>query len=139
VTATLPSLTTANVSAARARAVRAEWLTSLKLGLCTVPDLINHACSPDGRPLLRIGLVRLLTEQDGWTRNGAVATINQALRLLGQPEMTSQQASKLHVQWLVDSRSGGRRVQALTDAMDPKMHQPWGGFPYASRPQGDDG
>lgn len=127
-----PSLAVANVSAARARQVRAEWLASLQIGVCTISDVITYACEPSGRPLLRLSVVRLLTEQDGWTRAAAVNTVNHALRLLDQPELKPGAAAKLNLQWLVDARAGGRRILALTDAMDPKSEQPWSGFPYAT-------
>jgi hypothetical protein len=132
----MPSLAAANASASAAREVRAEWLFSLQIGLCSVPDIVAHACEPEGRPLLRLGLVRLLEAQDRWSRTSAINTINQTLRILGKPELTPREAAKLNVQWLVDARSGGRRQLALADALDRKANPPWAGFPYSPQQKG---
>lgn len=133
----MPDLAVANASAINARAVRAEWLATLQIGLCTIADIVTFACEPDGRPLLKLGLVRLLEAQDGWSRHRAIATINQTARLLKLQELTSAAATKLNVQWLVDARSGGRRQLALADAMDGKNELPWPGFPYSPQTKGD--
>lgn len=134
---TMPSLAEANVSAARARDVRGEWLYSLQLGAVGVGDIIAHACEPEGRPLLRISVVRLLEAQDGWSRAAAIAAMNQALRVLGRAELAPREVLKLNIQWLVDARSGGRRQLALADAMDEKSDPPWLGFPYSPHQKGD--
>ncbi|WP_433673919.1 hypothetical protein [Microbacterium gorillae] len=133
---TLPSLAVANESAEHARQVRADWLFSLQDGVVSMFDIITQACEPDGRPLLRIGLVRLLEHQDGWSRHAAITTINQTLRLLSLPELSARGAAKLTVQWLVDARSGGRRQLAFADAMDSKTQLPWPGFPYSPQQEG---
>lgn len=126
-----PPLAVANRYAAQARTLRAEWLVSLHEGLITFTDLVEYACTPDGRPLLRIGLMRLLSEQDGWNRTRAWDTINRTLAVLGDAPLTRAEAAKLTVQWLVDARAGERRILAFTDALDPKDALPWSGFPYA--------
>ena len=131
---TRPSVSVAQMSAAHARVVRAEWHTSVSLGLTTLSDVVREACSPTGRPLLRMSLLRLLAERPGEGPASALRILNLTLTTLGLPLASRAQASRLNIQWLVDGRAGGRRILAFTDACDAKDEPPWPGFPYAAAP-----
>lgn len=128
-----PPLATANKAASRARNIRAEWLTGIHMGLFAPADVIKAACEPDGAPLRRITLMRLLTEQDGWGRGKATSALERTLRLLDM-DPANHRVNTLTIQWLIDARAGGRRVHALADALNTNAETPWEGFPYAPQP-----
>lgn len=130
---TRPPLATANQAADRARNIRAEWLTGIHMGLFTPADIIEAACEPDGKPLLRITLMRLLTEQDGWGLPKAKTVLERTLRLLDL-RPAAHPTRTLTVQWLIDARAGGRRIHALADAINDTTEIPWAGFPYTTQP-----
>jgi len=133
---TMPSLNSANLSRAEADRMRAEWLLRVHDGTTTVTELIRQACAPGYHPLLRIPLVRLLADQDGWGRARAFRTINRTLALLGKQPISRAEASRLPLQWLLDARSGGRRCMALSDAarQQTRESRPWTGWPYLPEP-----
>ena len=115
-----------------AEAERTSWLLSEENGNVYPADIIYAACEPGGQPLLRLTVFKLLTHQPGWGEARALRTIHRMCRLLGTP---TDRPKRLSIAWLVDSRTGGHRLQAFADAMtDPGL--PWPGFPYAPRPKG---
>ena len=116
----------------RAEAERTSWLSSEEAGLVSPADIIGAACAPGGEPLLRMTLLKLLSHQPGWGEARALRAIHRMCRQLGAPTQTPR---RLTIAWLVDSRTGGHRLQAFCDALtDPAL--PWPGFPYAPQQKG---
>ncbi|KQP63014.1 hypothetical protein [Nocardioides sp. Leaf285] len=119
----------ARASLQAARLQRSEYLISLAEGLLTPLDLITAACEPSGRPLRRITLRQLVLAQPrvGKTRADAY------LAALAERLSISENLASRNVAWLIDPRSGGRRIQAWLDVAHPR-EIPWPGFPLAPRP-----
>lgn len=126
-----PSLDVANEARAKARFVRAARLYSLANGSTTVVETIAAATDDAGRPLLRLTLRQLLLAQKGWGEQRTAHVIGRTLSVIGAPETPTR---KLTVAWLIDPRSGGRRIMAFCDALSAKDGPPWPGFPFAPHP-----
>lgn len=126
-----PSLQVANTARAEANAERGRALASLRAGTSDVTGILRRACLPEGKALRRIPLVRLLSGQDGWTKRRARATVRSVLTVLQDRSTGYDAVDQLTIMWLIDARTGGRRMRALADALDPKEMPPWMGFPYA--------
>jgi hypothetical protein len=124
------SLALANTAKKASARTRAEWLTSLSMGVISISDLIEAATTEDNRALRRITLRQLLSTQEGWGRAKTSRVLFLTTHLLGL-----EPTSRLTVAWLLDARAGGRRVRALADALFDRA-QPWIGFPYAPLPAG---
>ena len=116
-----------------AESERTRWLATVNDGLVTVTDVIEEACTPDGRPLLALTLRKLLAHQPGWGDGRAMRTIN---RMCGLLAISPQNQRRLTIAWLVDSRTGGHRIQAWCDVLTEKSGPPWSGFPYSPEPKG---
>lgn len=127
-----PSLEKANFAAKKARQIRAKWLTAIHLDVCTISDLISYACeNKDAKPLLRITLVRLLSDQKNWNKTKAIHALEQIITLLDNPPMPENDILRIDVQWLLDSRSGGRRIKAFCDVTQRHEKEiPWTNFPF---------
>lgn len=121
-------LAVANISRAQANSLRAEWLFGLASDYLTLLDLLAHATSKAGRPLRRISMFQLLTAQVGCGPATANSTLDRLRALLrcttGNPAMT--------VGWLLDNRTGGRRLLALTTALRGGELEPWTGWPFSA-------
>jgi hypothetical protein len=118
----------ANSARDAAAKLRAEWLVSLDAELVSVSDLLLHACTLEGRPLLRLPLRQVLLSQPdlGVARAGKILARIQDLLGLEMP------VRKMTVAWLLDRRAGGRRFMAWLDATQKSRSEPWPGFPYRS-------
>lgn len=115
--------------------IRAMWLWDIHTTRAsdhpvTMRDLLVEACTPAGRPLGRIRLTRLLQAGTGCSRLSAGRMINQLLATIGG---TINDQRDLTVRWLLDPRSGGRRIIALADVLHMRDGVPWPGFPFAPR------
>lgn len=126
-----PPLEQANVAKAQAHRARAAALISVAEGRHTIVDVIKHAATEAGRPLLRITLRQLLLAQPGWGDERCGSALNQLTAVLGAP------AAKLHrrkltIAWLLDARAGGKRFMAFCDVIAAKTDAPWPGFPFAA-------
>ena len=118
-------------SALEARRLQAEWLHLVSTGELPPMEVIQEACTEDGASLRKLRLYSLLTSQPRWGEKKAL----QVLELMISVLKVKVDPKEVTVGWLVDSRSGGRRVQALVDALQPR--EPiWPGFPFASKPKG---
>lgn len=118
-----------------ARRIRAEWLLKLQQGETDLPGLLRQACEPGFHALLRLPLTRVIAEQPGYSTAKAVRILGRVQELLGADPLTRPEAVRLKVQWLVDGRSGGRRLMAFCDATRTKEGRPWPGFPYSPGPE----
>lgn len=132
---TPPTHDRVRLAAARGRAteVRAEWVLRVHRGQATVRDAVEYATTHEGRALLALGLTRLLAAQRDWSRaraDRAIVHIHETLRL---PLPSPRARSLLTVKWLIDGRTGGRRLLALAD-FQARQSQPYAGFPYAPMP-----
>ncbi len=125
------SLDAQNQAKKQAARTRAEWILSLHLGYVTATDLIEAACTDEFKPLLRLTLRQVLSNQPGWGVARAQRVLGHLRSVLG---LTGTNTRRLTVAWLVDSRAGGRRVLAWADCLDNKSNPPWPGFPYAPEP-----
>lgn len=93
-------------------------------------DVFHEATSPDGKPLRRLSLRQVLLAQPGV----GPAQVRQIL--LRMFDHLGTEVERPTVQWLIDSRTRGRRIRALHDATrDPQQGPPWHGFPYAPPPE----
>lgn len=130
---TLPSLSTANSARARARRYRASALLAIAddNNRTTVNDILRHACTEKGRPLLRLTLKQLLLAQPGVGDETVTRILNHTVRVVG----VASPPRRLTVAWLLDARAGGRRFMAFCDALADNSKQPWPGFPFMPRPQ----
>lgn len=129
----LPS--TGELAAARthAKETRAEWVLRIHREQSTVQDTVAFATTRDGRPLLALGLARLLAAQKGWSRSQADRAIIHIHNTLSIPLPALRERSRLTVKWLIDGRTGGRRVLALAD-FQTTTGKPYAGFPFAAMP-----
>lgn len=130
---TIPDLATANAAKAAAEDARGRALADLETRASEVADIVRGSCFPEGAALRRIPLVRLLSGRPGTSKRHARAVVRQTLAVLGERNRTDRQVDALTIMWVIDARSGGRRIRALADALDPKEQAPWQGFPYAVR------
>lgn len=151
-----PANSVEKLAAANARAVevRAEWLTRMHRGETTLHETVQFATTRDGRHLLGLGLARLLAAQTTlevddnglpvrdengqqkrrkWTRAKADRAIIHIHQTLSMPVPEARRRSLLTVKWLIDGRTGGRRVLALAD-FQTTPGTPYPGFPYAPMP-----
>lgn len=131
---TLPELSVANAARKTAAEVRAHAIAEISSDMSNISRILQRACLPEGRPLLRLPLVRLLSAQTGVSRRSAQCRVARMHELLGLAVPRTAVIDRLTVGWLIDSRSGGRRVLALADAHDKKDEEPWPGFPYTMPP-----
>ncbi|MGP4994613.1 hypothetical protein [Glutamicibacter ardleyensis] len=118
-------------NALEARKLQAEWLHLVSIGEAPLMEVIEEACTEDGAPLRKLRLYSLLTAQPRWGEKKAL----HALELMISVLKVKADPKEVTIAWLVDSRSGGRRVQAWADALQERK-LPWPGFPYAPRPEG---
>ncbi|MGP5523481.1 hypothetical protein ACTXM3_09305 [Glutamicibacter arilaitensis] len=118
-------------SALEARRFQAEWLHLVFEGEVQPMEVIQEACAEDGGALRKVKLFSLLTSQPRWGEKKAL----QVLELMIAVLKVKVEPKEVTIGWLVDSRSGGRRVNAFVDALQPK--EPiWPGFPFAPKPKG---
>lgn len=113
-----------------AQRMRAAVLIDVAEGRRGLKDVIELSTFGEHRPLLRLSLRQLLIAQPGWGPARADRVIQQMLAVL---DLEGTDIRKITMQWLLDSRAGGRRFMALCDALMPKT-APWPGFPFAPRP-----
>lgn len=120
-TMTIDELNTARRAASRARA---EWLVGLESGFVTVGDVLEYSTNENGAVVNKLKLRSMLTAAHGAPRAKAIVKHMLAILELEVP------SSELTVGWLMDQRTGGRRVMALADALNPKTGPPFPGFPF---------
>lgn len=125
-----PSLSVANAARRAANEQRAVALASVATGMSSVADIFTEACLPSGKALLRIPLVRLLSAQDGVSKNKARQVIRKTHELL-ELDYDDAQEGRITVMWLLDARAAGKRMLAFADAVHQDTTAPWYGFPYA--------
>lgn len=123
-------LAVANISRSQANILRAEWLLGIASDYLTVLDLLTQATSAAGRPLRRISLFQLLTAQAGCGPATVTATLE---RLRANLRCTTENPA-MTVGWLLDNRTGGRRLRALTAALLASEQQPWLNWPFTAAP-----
>lgn len=128
-------LPVANKALNAAVKMRAEYLLSITIGDITPLDLIRQAARPDGRPLLTIPLKKILSAQQGWGAKKAENALTEICAVLREDLKTDRKnGHKLTVGWLLDPRSGGRRLMAWVDVVEVRPRgnmPPWSGFPFA--------
>ena len=125
-------LAVANISRARARLLRAEWLIGIAQGALTPLDCLVFATTAQGRPLRRISLFQLITAQPGVGPATAKVVLDQIRALL---RCTTQNPT-MTVGWLLDNRTSGRRLLAFTTALAGRNLAPWPGWPLIRPPTG---
>ena len=106
-------------------------MTAVTIGVLTIHDLVEHAVTNEGKPLMRVSLRRLLLASPDYTMKQADHVLNHLCVVLGLPDDEVQK--KFNVQWLLDERSGGRRFAAWMDAVSPR-DRPWAGWPATPQP-----
>jgi hypothetical protein len=121
-------LAEANTARAAAALMRAEWLVALDAGVVDADGLIDQACVPEGRPLLRLPLRQVLISQPHFGNARAGKTLARMQSILG----VEMPIRDMTVAWLLDSRVGGRRFMAWLDATLKNRSEPASGFPYLS-------
>lgn len=118
-------------NALEARRLQAEWLHLVSIGELPPMEVIEEACTEDGATLRKLRLHSLLISQPRWGEKKVL----QSLELMISVLKVKVDPKAITIGWLVDSRSGGRRVQAFVDALQPR--EPiWPGFPFAPKPEG---
>jgi hypothetical protein len=132
-------ISTARRAGDAARRHRAEHLLAVADGSLTPLEVIERAAAYGHRALRRITLRRLLTAQPGVGEATADRMLTRMLTCLrgGAPTRTDRDSMvKLTIAWLLDTRTGGRRWAAFTDALrrTRQVNAPWPGFPYAPPP-----
>ena len=119
-----------------ARRCRAEWLVGVAQGLIDPTQLVQHAATDDGAPLLKVRLRKLLLSRPGHTPRDADTVIEALLRQ--QPSRVPP--GELTVAWLLDNRTQGRRFAAWLAVLHGTRKQPpWPGFPFTPPPAAADG
>lgn len=112
---------------------RAEHLMAVTDGMLSIADVVEAACQPGNKALLRITLHQLLLSQPGWGEVRTSATLQRLLTLLGL-RLDPARTRRLPVAWLVDPRAAGTRLLAWLDATNPQMAAPWPGYPFTPPP-----
>lgn len=125
----LPPLEAANEARERAALARARMLVKLGEGTATVLELLDRARHPDGGVYQRITLTQLL-RACGYSHAATVRVLNHTVRVAGSYPTPRR---SLTLSWLLDGRSGGRRIAAFQDALAPR-ERPWTGYPWAPDP-----
>jgi hypothetical protein len=121
---------------AAARRCRAEWMLGVTQGLIEPTQLVQHAATDDGAPLLRINLRRLLLARPGRGARDADSVIEALLR--EHPSRTNgTKPADLTVAWLLDNRALGRRFSTWLAVLHAnRTEPPWPGFPFTPAPAG---
>lgn len=96
----------------QASRARAEMLLRINQNELTPTKAVIEACKPGNKALLRIRLRQLLIAIDGVGEKSAFRILSRVAAVA----QCDEDPSKLTVQWLVDSRAGGRRWAAWLDA-----------------------
>lgn len=113
--------------AADARAKRNGWLVALEAGMVGIADLLAAAAEPDGRALRQLVLADVLyaamrfkyPASPSYARRASRAILAEVLTRAGAPG-----ARGVKLSWLLWSRSGGRRVDALAEALGRDTRKP---------------
>ncbi len=114
-----------------ARHCRAEWMVGVAQGLIEPTQLVQHAATDEGAPLLRIRLQKLLLARPGKGPRDADAVIDALLR----EHPSTVPAAKLTVAWLLDNRALGRRFSSWLAVLHAtRKAPPWPGFPFTAEP-----
>lgn len=109
------------------RQLRAAELTRLADRTSNLDDLLERASLPDGAPLRRLRILQVLV-----TAGVANAAAVRAIRLaIDQVEEDVARPTALTLAWLMDARSGERRLDALGDALTGREVSPGRAFPFA--------
>ena len=110
------------------RQLRAAELTRLADRASNLDDLLERASLPDGAPLRRLRILQVLV-----TAGVANAAASRAIRLaVDEVEEDVARPTALTLAWLMDARSGERRLDALDDALTSRESPPGRGFPFAA-------
>ncbi|MBF4549375.1 hypothetical protein [Pseudoclavibacter sp. VKM Ac-2888] len=110
------------------RQLRAAELTRLADRTSTLDDLLERASTPEGEPLRRLRILQVLV-----TAGVANAAAVRAIRLaVDEVEESVDRPTSLTLAWLMDARSGERRLDALGDALNDREAPPERGFPFAA-------
>lgn len=112
-----------------ARLQRSRHLIAITEGDLTALDVVGAACAEEGKPLRRISLRQLLLAQPRVGEQRARRHLSVVAAILG----TNEDLGTKSIAWLIDPRSGGRRLLAWLDAQQPR-HELWPGFPFAPEP-----
>lgn len=129
--ATRPTLDVANAARSRANRDRAKALLAVAGGTVEVSEIVSRAV--DEPYLRRIGLRQLLMSQDGWGEARAEALIRRVAAVCRVDIRTRSDMLNIRIAWLLDERTGGKRLAALSDALCDSRQRclpPWGGFPH---------
>ncbi|MCZ4326736.1 hypothetical protein [Brachybacterium paraconglomeratum] len=131
--------------------VRAQALVDLAEGRVSVNDVLLRATTVEGQELMKVTVQQLLLSVPGIGR----ATVGRVLEALGRLTMHPLPPTRqITINWLLDGRSMGTRMVALTDALaavaphlrldargavdgpPPAAHPtpPWDGFPFSPPP-----
>lgn len=116
------------------RRYRADWLESLDAGLVTPMDLLKHAATPAGRPLLRLTMRQVLLSVPHTSVPAAEKVLSQLRDVTGCHDIS---LGKLTVGWLLDNRAKGSR-QAAWIGLDKQFRNspPWPGYPFTPHKRG---
>lgn len=123
-----PTVKQLNAARQAAGMLRARTLTRVAVGQITPEQVIAAAAKPNGVPLRRISVRKLLASQPGWgdTRVGRV-TDHLRRALPGCPPRPT-------IGWLLDPRVSNPSTDRLTEfasvAGPHRVDVPWTGWPY---------
>lgn len=124
-----PSLAGARAALTSARRYRAERLLAVAGGELSALAVIAQAATAQGAPLRRISLRQLLLAVPHCGQQSTTRVLHD---MAGVLTVDAAGLGGCTVGWLVDPRSGGRRMLAWLDAHQrPRPEPPWPGFPYA--------
>lgn len=118
--------TVASAALSQARRARAEHLLAYAQGLISASDLISAACTREGRSLRRITLKQFLLARPGV---GATRTKEHLSRFAERLGIDADGLGAKPLAWLIDPRSGGRRILAWLD-VSHERRSPVAGFPF---------
>ena len=120
-------LAVANLALTAARVMRGEWIQLLASGSVSVADLLVTAAGADGAPLRRLRLVQVLAAQEDWSMERAQSVVSMTVR---GAQSRSEPKRPVTVGWLIDPRSGGRRLRSFAEAMASLDADHLDRFPY---------
>ena len=113
-----------------ANAERGRWLSAVREGDRTLADFLAAAATTPA--LRKVRVTRLLAAHFG---TEPATQLNRTVRLmrLAGAKTDRRLAGRVDVAWLIDRRTDGTRLWALSDTITDHRVKPWPGFPYAPR------
>lgn len=116
----------------QARIVRGTWLAYLADGVFGLEDLLAEAATDEGFPLRRLRLHTVLAAMPEFGDTTARRVVDKLVDTL--PGVGRRSYGDITVGWVMDGRSGGRRLLVLLDVLRDRNAAVSWGSPFGAHP-----